>query len=215
MSADRRTTILVQEALNARGAKPPLVVDGWWGAKTDDAMAKLMPEAPNTYAGTQWIGMSFAYALTQVAKGEVGVREQGGNNRGERIALYQQATWLPVGSWPWCAAFVCWAMKQASGLVPVKFSLPQTAGAWDFERWALDQEKMGVALIKPAVLAVQPGDILVYTHSHIGIALTPASGGMCSAIEGNTNGGGGREGDGVYLKQRIVNEIRSIIRIAK
>jgi hypothetical protein len=44
------------------------------------------------------------HRLLSIAQAEIGVREQGGNNRGARIVTYQQATELPPGAWPW---FLC------------------------------------------------------------------------------------------------------------
>lgn len=42
------------------------------------------------------------HKLIAIASAEVGVREEGGNNRGERIREYQSATDLNPGAWPWC-----------------------------------------------------------------------------------------------------------------
>lgn len=40
--------------------------------------------------------------LVDLALGEVGTREEGGNNCGARIVEYQKASWLAPGPWPWC-----------------------------------------------------------------------------------------------------------------
>ena len=52
-------------------------------------------------------------SLVDIAKKEVGVREEEGkNNIGTEIQIYQSATWLAPGSWPWCAAFMCWVLRE-------------------------------------------------------------------------------------------------------
>jgi hypothetical protein len=60
---------------------------------------------------------------------------------------------------------------------------------------------------------IKAGDVVIFTFSHIGIALgSPDKKGNVPTVEGNTNGAGSREGDGVYRKVRHVSKIRSRIR---
>lgn len=156
--------------------------------------------------------LSLAETIASLAEGEIGVHEIGGNNRG--VEKYQRATWLSVGAWPWCAAFVCWVVQQAIAGKTVAFDRPQTAGAWDFENWARSQALKGVQLIKPALssLDIRRGDIVVFTFSHIGIATDTVSGHVKS-VDGNTNDEGARDGDGVYEKTRAFSLVRSLIRL--
>lgn len=170
--------------------------------------------------------------IANIALKEVGVRERGGNNRGDDIFKYQRATWLTPGAWSWCAAFTGWCIQQAieqGG--PVMFDRPRTAGAWDYENWALDKDqrtgryrhrsggqKAGVRLIKPlGANSVHPGDIIIFTYSHIGIIVGDGpTNGHVVTVEGNTGGQGAqREGDGVYRKIQPVKRIRSIIRLTR
>lgn len=149
--------------------------------------------------------------IVSVAASQVGVRESK-TNGGPQIAEYQMATWLPVGAWPWCAAFVCWVVREAVGNEDVTFKRPRTAGAWDFERWCREQDN-SVRLRKSHAGDIKAGDIIVFTFSHIGIATgAPDKNGNVPTIEGNTNGAGSREGDGVYSKTRHISKIRSRIR---
>jgi hypothetical protein len=71
-----------------------------------------------------------------------------------------------------------------------------------------------VKLYKPVSrsMTLRPGDIVVFTFSHIGI-VDQDLGDRFTTIEGNTNRAGSREGDGVYCKNRLDQQIRSIIRI--
>lgn len=157
----------------------------------------------------------FANALAKFAEGEVGVMEASKNNTGADLEKYKKATWLKPGAWAWCAAFVCWCYQEALKTRPVSgVKRPRTAGAWDFERWAREQK--GVKLIKPAG-TVKRGDIVVFTFSHIGIAVGSEKNGIVPTVEGNTNtkgtrDGGGRTRDGVYKKSRSKKLIRSVIR---
>jgi hypothetical protein len=148
--------------------------------------------------------------IASIAESQIGVREST-HNGGGAIAEYQRATWLPVGPWAWCAAFVCWVIKQAMGTDKWTFKRPETAGAWDYENWCRGVDN-SAKLKKPAP-NVRRGDIVVYTFSHIGIAVgEPDEDGNVLVVEGNTNTAGSREGDGVYRKHRPVSKIRSVIR---
>lgn len=184
--------------------------DGKPGIKTATAvLARLTrdekPAAQPAVAGR------FADRLVRIAEAEVGVREvPPDSNRGPRVEQFQQSTWLAGSGWPWCAAFVCWAVREAMASEKFEWVRPQTAGAWDFERWAREQPG-GLKLLRGSTPA-KKGDILVYTFSHIGIAAADMTGGLVATIEGNTNAEGSREGGGVYRQTRSKEQIRSIIR---
>jgi len=161
--------------------------------------------------------VSLISEVIRIAKGEVGVREVGNTNCGERVNQYKAATWLnPKKGWPWCAAFVCWVIREAlksSGVKETKtFKRPRTAGAWDFENWSIDQDST-TWLRKSPKNDIMAGDIVVFSFSHIGIAVSsPNAKGNVTTVEGNTDSAGSREGGGVYLKTRNVSKIRSRIR---
>jgi len=185
--------------------------------------------APATPAAGSFGELVARIALEEASKG---IREVGGNNRGPDIVRYQQATWLPPGAWPWCAAFVAWVVREAierGG--PVRFKRPRTAGAWDMENWATDRHQTtgryqsrsgaaaaGVRLIKPARAAdAKAGDIVVFTYSHVGIVVADGlTNGRLVTVEGNTGGeGANRDGDGVYKKTASPSSVRSLIRMAR
>ena len=161
--------------------------------------------------------MSLAKEIVRIAKAEVGVREIRDTNCGVRVDEYKAATWLnPKKGWAWCAAFVCWVVREAMASTGVKqtktFKRPRTAGAWDFENWSLEQDST-TNTKKPHGGDILPGDIVVFTFSHIGIAVSSPNGdGIVKVVEGNTDAAGSREGGGVYLKSRHLSKIRSRIR---
>lgn len=160
---------------------------------------------------------SLRRAIPDIAKAEIGVEEIDGTNCGPRVNEYKAATWLdPEKGWPWCAAFVCWVVREAAKAANVEFTdtfkRPQTAGAWDMENWSRKQDRSTWTL-KPHRGDIEAGDIVVFTFSHIGFALSsPDRNGFVQTVEGNTDSSGSREGGGVFEKFRNQNKIRSRIR---
>ena len=184
--------------------------DGVDGPVTWNAiLAKLSTKEPVASGGT------IPEKMVSLAREEIGVSEVDGSNCGPRVDEYKAATWLDADKgWPWCAAFICWLVREAIEGEDVKFKRPRTAGAWDFENWAKQQSTNGVELRKPTNEDIKAGDIVVFTFSHIGLAVKDAdSSGYVVTIEGNTNGAGSREGGSVLEKKRHVSKIRSRIRI--
>jgi hypothetical protein len=151
--------------------------------------------------------MTLREKLIELARKEIGVSEVNGTNCGPRVDQYKSATWLdPKKGWPWCAAFICWLIREGLEETGIKesktFKRPRTAGAWDFENWSLEQGD------------IQAGDIVIFKFSHIGLAESaPDKNGMVTTLEGNTDGAGSREGGSVLRKKRSVDQIRSRIRI--
>ncbi len=160
--------------------------------------------------------------LLKVAQKEVGTREVGGNNCGVRIRDYQRATDdRPLGPWPWCAAFASWCIREWVAQPAVRAALgwrtdevearrPKTSRAFDFIDWAREQNQF----VLPGTAKPEPGMIVVYDFSHIGIVKRAVGRDSFIAIEGNTNGCGDRDsttGDGVWEKKRARNLVRNFI----
>ena len=158
---------------------------------------------------------TFAEKLVVLAKKEVGVEEINGTNCGPRVNEYKSATWLDsTKSWPWCAAFICWLFREAMKDGKYTFKRPQTAGAYDFENWCREQDN-SVLLKKPHGGDIKAGDVVIFTFSHIGLAISePDEAGYITTIEGNTDGQGSREGGAVLIKKRKLSSIRSRIRVS-
>lgn len=158
-----------------------------------------------------------APAIIEIAGREIGVKEVGKTNRGPRVDDYQRATWLDEKDWgAWCAAFVCWVVSEAMAKAGIPetagFKRPKTAGAWDFERWSLAQDA-STWTKKPHGGDIAPGDIIVFTFSHIGFATSaPDAKGCVATIEGNSNAAGSRTGGMVVANRRHISTIRSRIR---
>jgi hypothetical protein len=161
--------------------------------------------------------MKLSEAILIVARQEVGVTEDGTSNRGKRVDEYQRATWLEEKDWgAWCAAFVCWVVREAMVMAKIKetdgFKRPQTGRAYDMEKWSLAQDS-STATRKPCGADIRPADIIVFTFSHTGFALTaPDEDGWLVTIEGNSNAKGSRTGGMVCIGHRHISQIRSRIR---
>jgi hypothetical protein len=152
--------------------------------------------------------------LADILRAENGVREIPANsNKGPRVEEYQRATWLNGTGWAWCAAFICWGIQKLDEESPLPFPRPRTAGAWDFERWARVDAGPTVKLFKPRKSPIKKGDIVVFTFSHIGLAIEDEKNGTVRTVEGNTSTSGSREGGGVYLQTRSLSLVRSHIRL--
>jgi hypothetical protein len=69
------------------------------------------------------------------------------------------------------------------------------------------------ARLKRRPVTVKRGDIVIFTFSHVGIAVGDLDASdWVATVEGNTNDAGSREGDGCYRKRRHISKIRSVIR---
>jgi len=182
------------------------------------ALVKGSTKAPIVTASTTAsapaaVQAPLAVKLVELAKKEVGVEEVNGTNCGPRVNEYKSATSLdPEQGWPWCAAFICWLMREAMKDNSYTFKRPTTASAWGFEDWAAKQNNK-VQLKKPHKDDIKAGDIVMFTFSHIGLAISDPQDGYIDTIEGNTDGQGSREGGAVLLKKRKLSAIRSRIRI--
>lgn len=163
--------------------------------------------------------------LVKIALSQVGVKESGGNNNGPEVRKYQSATELKPASWPWCAAFTGWIIREwlkgkentdwlsLKTLTPEQWR-PKTAAAFGYISWAKDRPATTKILSRKA--KPQVGDLVVFDFSHIGIVTKVLSNGRFQAVEGNTSAKGGRDsetGDGVWLKTRSASLVRNYIRI--
>lgn len=144
----------------------------------------------------------------EIAEGEVGVREIGTSNTGRKVQQYQAATTLGGTGWPWCAAFVVWCERKAADDLRVHPILIPSASCdahLDYAR-------------RNNILSGSPlsGDLFLVMASqnnatHIGYVLR-VDGERFITVEGNTNTGGSRNGNGVYTNRRILSARYKFIR---
>jgi len=158
--------------------------------------------------------------LLAIAESQVGTKETG-RNTGKKVREYQAATTLPGTGWPWCAAFICWCIREwgkspevreALGLTEAGFERwrPKTAAAFGFIDWA---RAKGLKILSDDPDEVlHDGDIMVFDMSHLALVRTD-SGNTIYTTEGNTGATGGRDGDGVWSKTRTRDQARCFIRL--
>lgn len=220
---------LVQYGLNALGylnlpnpqglpaAKTIAAHDAYWEqvGKVADAVVDENPKPGSVDI--------FRATLARIALSQVGVREEGGNNRGRQIDVYEGATWLdPSGDYAWCASFICWVFREAlkaTGYAP-EWARPRTPGAYALrDEWATANAKRGIKVMGPNVV-ILPGDIIVFTFSHVALstAISKIGEGDVRTVEGNTNTGGTRDGggrviDGVFAVKRPRHLIANVLRV--
>jgi hypothetical protein len=159
--------------------------------------------------------------IADIATSQVGQKEATGRNDGPVIRKYQSATNLNPGPWAWCAAFVCWCIREwlkdpeAVKWLGLKVRTPedwrpQTARAWGFDDWA--SKRPATTEIIDRSEQAKPGDIVMFTFSHVGIVISD-NGKSIQTVEGNTDEVGSREGGGVYFKTRSRSLVKAYVRI--
>ncbi len=158
--------------------------------------------------------------LADIARPYIGAREARGNRMGTdprmREIFEADRLWKDgdTDGYPWCAAFVSLCVQKLidqSGLYN-NVTPPRTAGVRKFYRiWAPAQDCL-VFAPDDRVRSPHRGDVVVYQHSHIGIVNTVGTREI-TAIEGNTNAQGSREGTTVREQNRAFDAIRCFIRL--
>jgi hypothetical protein len=177
----------------------PLKVDGIVGPLTWGAL--FGPDTTDHAPASALAG-----AAIDAAREEIGVREEPpGSNRGGRIDEYLRGVGLDpgAGSFAWCAAFVHFCFGKAAAAAGRRNPVVRTAGV--LAHWN-QAERHGATRIRPfdAVARpelIKPGQIFVLDYGrgvgHMGL-ITAIRTGKLVTVEGNTNGGGSREGIGVF-----------------
>jgi hypothetical protein len=141
--------------------------------------------------------------VIEIARNEIGVREIGGNNMGPRIGQYMGTVGLREG-FPWCSGFAKFVFDSAG---------VNTAGVNGMAKsWFVKNKIIRSRTVD--IKTPQTSDLfsLYYTElgriGHVGIVEVYTDD-RITAIEGNTNGGGSREGDMVMRKFRNTRQIYS------
>lgn len=159
--------------------------------------------------------------LATIAAPYIGATETGDNRMGDDSRMQEifAADNLTVSGntdgYPWCAAFVSLCVQKLIQQYPcyyIAVTPPREPSVSNFRtEWAVHQ---GCLIFSPRskVIIPVPGDIVVFTFSHIGIVESVADG-LVDTIEGNTNQAGSREGKEVARKTRPNSQIRAFIRL--
>jgi hypothetical protein len=181
-------------AVKAFQKQKGLTQDGIVEENTFALLTKPMTDAlaPIAGQGKKPGSMVVAYAKQHLRQHPL---EIGGQNKGPWVRLYMEGNEGP--SWPWCAGFACFILKQAFKTLelplPVQcsFSCDSLAASAKEKNLFLD----GSAATKNQIT---PGSIFLNRRTstdwvHTGIVLK-AEDNYFHTIEGNTNDEGSREG---------------------
>lgn len=147
----------------------------------------------------------------EIAKTQLHVRELTGKNDGVEVISYLNAVGLGKG-YAWCQAFVFWCFEKAAQELQVKNPVPKTAGVLECLRQA---KKAGITIIVDPK-QFQAGDQGIMDFGggkgHTFLIEQDKDEDEQFTIEGNTNNGGSRDGDGVYERTRFDRFIVCVIR---
>ena len=185
-----------------------LTADGKIGALTWEA---LFADAPVATSEPSDVTDPLLAKALLIAESQIGVMEEGGDNRGKTVEMYLRSIGLGPG-FSWCAAFIYWCFERAAAELNDRNPLVRTGVC--LVHWET-AKKQGVRVITQGQArndpsSVQPGHIFIIDHGsrkgHTGI-VRRVEGGKFYTIEGNTNKAGSREGNCVFNKVRTIEEI--------
>ncbi len=141
--------------------------------------------------------------VAQVFDSQVGIRELTGRNDGIEVETYLKTCRLKAGA-PWCAAFVNWCLVQCGA--------PHAGSGWSPDWFPKDRIIWHPGGVVGSGALPQKGDVFgVYFETkrriaHVGL-IEEWRGRSVVTVEGNTNGAGSREGNGVYRKVRLTAQL--------
>lgn len=152
------------------------------------------------------------------AVANIGVTEEGGNNRGRYIRIYLAAVSLFSPN-PWCMAFCIYRLRKAAEDLRVLLpkDMPLTGSTTVFANWSKSKGlfiPVEKAKLNPKLVA--RGDLCFFYNGltgrmrHVGIVTQVHDWGV-TTVEGNTGPGAGvnADGDGVFEKQRKWSNLAS------
>jgi hypothetical protein len=142
--------------------------------------------------------------VIEQARKSIGIRELSERNDGPMVDEILSSVNLEGSKAPWCAAFIVWVGDKAFGSTLLN---PYPRSAWSptfLAKPTWDRQRKGTPL--------KPADVFgIWFNSmgrvaHVGF-VEKSEGDWLVTIEGNTNGGGSRDGDGVYRRRRLSTNV--------
>ena len=147
------------------------------------------------------------------------VREVGGWNAGPRVELYQRADALPGIHYAWCQSFQNAMWRLATGghiagstIIGGNYLLGGTASVGIAASLA---RKRGLVVSRPLkgdhfALQLTSDNWPDHTGQVVKVLSVGPLGYLCRTVEGNTGSGSIDEGDGVYIRTRLLRKSRTI-----
>lgn len=151
--------------------------------------------------------MTLGEAALRIALAENGVEEEPpGSNRGPRVDVYLRAAGLDPtrGRYPWCSAFVTWALREAMLSMGGPYRWRGSASCS-----LLLARNRALVQVLPA-----PGDVFIHLGpkgNHCGF-VTGTRAGSVTTLEGNTDIHGSRTGGRVMHKFRPPGYVAAFLR---
>ena len=142
--------------------------------------------------------------MVYAAEACVGIREEGGNNKGPMVQLIQD-TVGGVGAEAWCLSYVMTCLAYAEHKTGVKSPLIDTEHCMTLWGKTKASQKVKVFPARGAIIIWQHG---TSSSGHTGFFLESPRKGIMRCIEGNSEAGLSkdgsviREGGGVYVTER-------------
>jgi hypothetical protein len=130
-------------------------------------------------------------------------KEVWGSNDGPQVREYLKSVGINFPA-SWCAAFVFYCCDQACSAQGLKNPLPVTGYCPTLAEWGIENN---IVVQDP-----EPGDIFILKDSgsppyfHTGI-ITGINQSYFNTIEGNTDGSGSSNGQGIYQRTRSYNNV--------
>jgi hypothetical protein len=170
---------------------------------TDTLQDVIVLEEPPITAGVD--GRNVLDIIVSNANKYVGVKEQGGNNRGKMVEYFLRVVGLGSGH-PWCTAFVCTVLFESGVKNPMSGWTPSLSSHKSGKRIENKQAEPGMVIT------------LYYSHlkreGHSGIIVERDNKDLL-CVEGNTTIRGTRETtdgkDGVNVILRPIESIHRVI----
>lgn len=193
----------VDQHLTADGVPGPIT----WAQMFPDDAKQEFERVKTEEAGVSDLSLA---ALVR-ASSFIGVRERGGPNRGPEVEMFIKSCGGEPGD-AWCMGFVQYCVATEAKNIgvedPLKPNSLHCLTVWNA------QQKLGNT---KSISEARMGDIFIMDFGagkgHTGF-VKHAANGVIETIEGNTNGTGSREGDGVYAKTRkYTAPFRGVIRL--
>jgi hypothetical protein len=151
-------------------------------------------------------------ALVDLAVQQVGIHEEGGDNSGPLVEMYQRVMGKPHKE-PWCVSFVQWCVRE----IDKKFNSKTVLFATESSQmlWLKSPETSRVQVPEPGSIVIWTSfnqNNLPLSTGHVGIVREILDSEWMLTVEGNTSptadldsivrNGDGSLPDGVYLKKR-------------
>lgn len=145
--------------------------------------------------------------LLEISQTQVGVRESGGYNKGPMVEQYQKVIGIAEQE-SWCMSYQQWLSYKACNYFGIKNVLYPSEGCVEVADHTPSKYKIMIGMAK----FIYAGTLSIWRHAggwtgHCGQNTSRVdANGEYHTNEGNTDGSGGREGDGVYNRIRNIDQ---------